>query len=128
MTINLHTLGLSGTILVWLGASVCVLSLALFIAVSSGIREHGAMENQTSEGPLTFQHQDFIVPTGTERLMFLLPLAAGMMLAASGVFIRSKIPEYREIFPSIGGYFESEPSRAGGENTSPHPVKESEPH
>jgi hypothetical protein len=86
MTIPLNTLGLSGTILLWLGVILAVGGLALFLAVCGGISPVGNEETLHSHDTY------YILIHGSRRLIFLLPLVAGLILIASGLLIRRQLP------------------------------------
>ena len=109
MSINLNTVGISGTILFWLGIGVCVVSLALFIAVSTGITDGLVPERGSFDGTttLTFHHSDCILIEWRDKLIFLMPVAAGIILTFSGMLIRSKVSEYAKVFKTANGHYES---------------------
>lgn len=102
MNTNLQTLHLSGTILLLLGVLIAVLSIGLFIAVSAGVTETNVVHDEFS-----FQHIDMMKPGLRERIVFLVPVVAGIMMAVSGVLIRSKVPEWKATFGEAREYFNS---------------------
>jgi hypothetical protein len=115
MTISLNALGIVGTILFWLGLIVCVVSVYLFIAVSNGISdgtisESGILDERTSI--LTFGHSDTILIGWKERLVFLLPVAAGIALVVAGAYARGRVPVFKESLKAINSEFDSRQSRA----------------
>jgi len=112
MNTNLQTLHLSGTILLSLGMLIAVLSIGLFIAVSHGVNEGISIAEADKgvvgeNGTLTFPHVDVMVLGMKERGVFLVPVAAGILLAISGVLIRSKVPEMKSAFEEAGRHFSS---------------------
>ena len=115
MSLNLNTLGISGAILFWLGVVICVLSLALFIAISTGITDGVFSEGGSFDGTstLTFHHADRLLIGWRDKLVFLLPLAAGIILTLAGLHIRSKVPEYQKAFKAADSHFESRKYSAG---------------
>jgi hypothetical protein len=115
MTISLNTLGIVGTILLWLGLILCVISIYLFIAVSNGISDGKFSESGSFDGAtsiLTFGHSDTILIVWKERLVFLLPFAAGVALVVAGTNARGKVRELKEALEAIDSEYVSEPSRS----------------
>lgn len=102
MNINLHLLHVSGTVLLVIGVLVAVLGIGLFVAVSAGITETSVVHDEFS-----FQHLDMMKPGMRERMVFLLPVVAGIMMAVSGALIRSKVPEWKATFGEAREYFNS---------------------
>lgn len=95
MAININTIGLSGSLLLWIGVITCLGGLALFLAVCGGISPAG-------EGKSLHSHDTyFILINGMRRLIFLLPLAAGCFLVASGLLIRGQLPFMKSMFMNI---------------------------
>jgi len=120
MSLNVNSLGISGAILFWLGVVICILSLAFFIAVSTGITDGVFSEGGSFDGSstLTFHHSDRLLIGWQDKLVFLLPLAAGIILTLAGLLIRSKVPEYQKTFKAVSSHFESRKSSAG-DNDNP---------
>ena len=112
MNTNLQTLHLSGTVLLSLGVLIAVLSIGLFVAVSAGVHEGISIAEADKgvvgeDGTLTFPHVDVMVPGMKERMVFLVPVVAGIMMAVSGALIRSKVPEWKATFGEAKGFFNS---------------------
>lgn len=102
MNINLPMLHVSGTVLLVLGVLVAVLGIGLFIAVSAGVHETAVVHDE-----LSFGHIEMIKPGMRERIVFLVPVVAGIMLAVSGALIRSKVPEWKATLGEARKYFNS---------------------
>lgn len=113
MAININTIGLSGSILLWMGVIVFLGGLALFVAVCGGISPVG--EGKSLHSNDTY----FILIFGIRRLIFLLPLAAGLLLVASGLLIRGQLPFLKSMFMNITDQNqEAEPASSDGDNPS----------
>ena len=93
MAININTISISGSILLCLGAITCVGGLALYLAVRGGIAPGGEGDH--------LHDTYFIIINGMRRMIFLLPLAAGIFLIASGLLLRGQIPFLNSMFTSI---------------------------
>jgi hypothetical protein len=123
MSTNLQTLHLSGTVLLSLGVLIAVLSIGLFIAVSHGVHEGIPIAEADrgvvgEDGSLTFPHVDVMVPGMKERIVFLLPVVAGILMAVSGLLIRSKVPEWKATFGEAREFFNSG-EFSGGDGDTP---------
>ena len=95
MTINTNTIDITGWVLVWLGVVTCIGGFVLYLAVCGGIAPGGESHD-------LHQHDTyFIMINGVRRLIFLLPLASGFILLASGISIRSQLPFLNEMFTVI---------------------------
>ncbi|RYD39106.1 MAG: hypothetical protein EOP85_16530 [Verrucomicrobiaceae bacterium] len=82
MTVDVHTLTHFGTVLTVLGVTVCVVALVVWILVGHGV---------SMGRPVGGLHKDdtyLIVVRGTGRLLFLLPVVGGALLAWSGLAMR----------------------------------------
>ena len=95
MAINTNTIDIAGWVLVWLGVVTCIGGFVLYLAVCGGIALGGESHD-------LHQHDTyFIMINGLRRLIFLLPLAAGFILLASGISIRTQLPFLNAMFTAI---------------------------
>lgn len=118
-SINLHSLGLCGTVFLCLGLLLSVAGMVFFLAAGSAISigphslrdtMSGVLEEtHDGGGSLSFHDSHYILVSGREKLVYLLPLAAGILLTASGLLIRSKLPAYREVEQSLPAVQSGEP-------------------
>jgi hypothetical protein len=95
MTININTVGLSGSVLFWLGVITCLGGLMLLLAVCGGISP------VRSEKSLHSHDTYFILIHGFRRMVFILPLVAGLLLVASGLSIRRQVPALEAMLMNI---------------------------
>jgi hypothetical protein len=95
MAININTISVGGSVLIWLGVIICLGGFAFFWVVSSGISP-----DRYAEGwPLHDTY--FILLHWKHRLIFLLPLLAGLILVASGLLIRRQVPTLQSMLTSV---------------------------
>jgi hypothetical protein len=74
MSISINTIAASGSILLWLGVIIFLAGVILFLAVCGGIAPAG-------QGDDLHTHDTyFILIHGTRRMMYILPLIAGLVL------------------------------------------------
>ena len=95
MAININTISVSGSILLWLGVITCLGGLAFFLAVSSGI----SPDRYAESWPLHDTY--YILLHWKQRLIFLLPLVAGLVLLASGLLVRRQVPTLQSMLMNI---------------------------
>jgi hypothetical protein len=86
MAININTISISGSVLLWLGVITCFGGLILFLAVCGGISPNAPEKSLHSHDTY------YILIQGLRRLVYVLPLVAGLLLVASGLLIRRQIP------------------------------------
>lgn len=85
MGINIHTIGTASIALICIGGLVSIIAVGLFLAVGSGVSL--GKPDDTLHAHDTY----FIVIHGPGRLVFLLPLVAGLILMLSGLLIRREV-------------------------------------
>jgi len=95
MTININTVSISGSVLFWLGVITCLGGLMLFLAVCGGISPIRLEKSLHSHDTY------FILINGFRRMVFLLPLVAGLLLVASGLSIRRQVPALEAMLMNI---------------------------
>ena len=111
MNVNLNALGIIGTILFWLGIMICVGSALLYFSISKGISDGDKGQHIDATGVLHFHHMDYFYLGGKDKLIYLLPATAGILLISSGVLIRAKNAELYEVLRDVqskAGSYESD--------------------
>ena len=108
MAININTIGVSGSILLWLGVITCLGGLALFLAVSGGI----SPDRYAESWPLHDTY--YILVDWKHRLIFLLPLVAGFILVGSGLLVCRQLPALEAAMISIADKHQEAEQDSGG--------------
>jgi hypothetical protein len=103
MKLNMDFMLGSGTILIWVGATLGLISIILFIAsggyVDSSTFNITVSEDGSRGGTITSGSMCLgLLP----RLVCILPFFAGLMLAFSGWYIRDSIREMKVTLREIG--------------------------
>lgn len=93
MAINVNIIDMIGWVTIILGVSICIVGIVFFLAVCRGIGPGGDLHD-------TY----FIIINGTRRLIFLLPVASGVLLLISGVMIRGQLPYFKNLLTGIPFY------------------------
>jgi len=107
MTLNLTTLGLTGGILFWLGILLCVATLVLLLAVTGGISDVVVSYETVHSVEVHFVHSTKLLLGWKEKALFLLPLLSGLLLVASGIWIKVKVPTFQNSFHRANIHFNS---------------------
>jgi hypothetical protein len=95
MSISINTIAASGSILLWLGVIIFLAGIILFLAVCGGIAPAGLGDD------LHTHDTYFILIHGIRRMIYILPLIAGLVLICSGVSIRRQVPSLEAMLTNI---------------------------